>query len=568
MTSTCAFTFNFQHYKPAEVAGLKLFSVHCLEHEVSEWDCKLSSNGTLQIQLPFKKVLFEDAPLYIWVYARRYLAVDGTPTEEKTSRPFVVRIGVGYVRLSAQPDEKQTWPIIDAGVTPAIGHVAIRLPSSFAPEFVKLPESVPHMMHLVPYPESHGCEQLTTDTQRQLESIHGKLKKTNISAQHLERFMFLTVQQACGNVPMWCFPLLHLRQGTDRAYLENLLRNAQFLSGITKPASNEDYAELLSEMQTMAVRNQLYVVDCSRRCCGKDITVDDWTNPLQYEQLSEIGAIDCEDATLRMLQEAQMLSQLQIEKSGILKTLQQMEQQYVSFFCGMTLFLPPQNKWVYHAACLKLDRKYVLEQLHIQKPAPDATFLPAVLMEGTAYTTGCWDYATAKGKQKLLADSQIRFHHLGTEATVKVPVEVTKSQKMYGEIQSLISPELFYHYGLPQIELSYKDALAAPASLVLSYSPDVKFHPVKIPNSSANAIMIQELQSMLPKAALPKLTKGETKLPAAASTPVQYACCFRSVDWTADIQQLFATAMKTSLAQIKACTIRVDDNLKFEYVYE
>ena len=229
----------------------------------------------------------------------------------------------------------------------------------------------------------------------------------------------------------------------------------------------------------------------------------------------------------RMLQEAFWMRSLDAEMA----MLGDAERSYVTFFCAMTLYYPPAKTWVYHAACLKLDRSFVLRQLGLQKKKEESKELlwPAVLMEGTAYTTGCWQYEPRDEDQA----SKLAFRFAHGEVFSKETVQGIRKLNLYGHIQSLFSPELVRSHGILQIELGYKNKKTAPVEVVMQYDDaSVSWHPIV--NTGAYE-QVKKLKTLaFPLTPLPRMPPGfkpkRINLRAVSDEP-EIDCCVRAVDW-------------------------------------
>jgi hypothetical protein len=492
--------------------------------------------------LPFRDIVLETCPIFIFFYIQRY-QTSTSIHEEKKGQPFITYIGRSKLTIR-DIEKEQTRSIFDS-LDKEIGKVSISVSSKPKTSYKVFVDDRLTSQEVFNY-DFKSFQVLEQETAQLLTKIH-KTELKGKSNMELPYFMFRGIKQAGFTVPMWLFPQIHLVAPTTKnteAYLEHSVRNACFLLGLSNPSTQSELAECLNEMQTMAVRNQLYVVDTTKLSNGENECIDDWTNPLQFGSDAKLAGIDCEDGTLRMLQESKWLREVKLSStaSPLLRKLQKMEQGYCTFMAGMTLYLPSKKIWVYHAACLKLDKRYVNEEEEA------AEYLPAIIEESTAYTTGCWEYKSKWYTQEHTEASQMSLSY-GIDSVAKLTAEAVKATKNYGHVQTLFCTT----DDTVQLELSYGNALGVPLEKLMTYDPKVRFHCLRM---KADADKLEQFKSHFPTPELitAPLTSNNKLKPIQ---PKHVACSFRVVDYK---------SCKDELRDMQATVIDVDQFMSFVYV--
>jgi hypothetical protein len=403
----------------------------------------------------------------------------------------------------------------------------------------------------------------TGDTLRRLAAAHFRAG-TNIHSA-LPAFDFLHVEQHCGRIPMWAYPLLNLTPQPPEdctAYMENALANAMYLLRVEKVDSKSDkteLAELLSEMQTLPLRAQLYVIDFTRSPGYKQ--VDKWENPLVTPNAARMS-FDCEDAALRMLQESQWL--LSCSKSKALQPLVEAERAYVTFMVGMSLKLRADSdkEWCYHAAVLKLDRAFVMWRLFPDKFPEPVSRWPAVLLEGTNYTTGCWEYKSRCANADVVAERSAVFEPV--ETISKATPALIRKKALYGAIQSLFSPELAMRFGIVQIELGQNGKRAAFASSVMQYDRQVQWLPLQMETKKFQEQIQQLHTEAYPIVHTPKFTTTTTTVAKPRPSP-DIDCLVRAVDFSSDVAE--DLARKWGKRSLTSRVLKISDDLQIVHLW-
>lgn len=386
-----------------------------------------------------------------------------------------------------------------------------------------------------------------------------RFERTNVHSS-LPAFDFLQVQQHFGPIPMWAFPLLNLtkRSETDcTPYVENALANAMFLLGINAidTGNKAELAELLSEMQTLALRAQLYVLDYTRRAGGEYKQVDKWENPLVSPNPS-LMSYDCEDATVRILQEGIWLRMC--KSSELLRPLIAAEEAYFTFLVGMTLKLSPSSQqWCYHAAILKLDKQYVRWKLGLAKEPDARERWPAVLLEGTNYTTGCWDYKCRFANADALSERS--YTDAPVETIPKITPGLIHEKGLYGAIQSLFSHELARDMGIVQIELAQNGKRAALAKSVMQYDKSVEWFPIRIKGDFKETVDTLYTEAY-PAIQPPKFTGPAAKIDETWRPSPQIDCLVRYADFDESVAA--DLAKEFGKPKLQSRVLKIGDDLR------
>lgn len=401
------------------------------------------------------------------------------------------------------------------------------------------------------------CVAMTKDQQ-------GKWERGSNITPLLPHFPFLAVRQYCGIIPMWAFLLLNVTPsptGPPIAYLENALENALFLLNIEAPESRADFAEVLGEMQTLSSRAQQYTVDYTKTAAAEKKQLDKWENPMT-NPTPGYAASDCEDTCVSMVQEGQWLLACD-GKSQRLQPYIDVERQYVTFMAGMSLQLEPGN-WCYHAVVLKLDRQYVMHKLQGKSPGSGKRW-PAVLLEGTNYTTSCWEYQTKWANADRLSEKSAVELSGGRETISKATLNLMHKKNLYGAIQSLFSPELATKYGVVQIELGRDNKQAAPIRSVMEYDSEVEWRPIRL-DPGMFMPMVQSLHSRFYPVNRPPTitTKPKTNALIRKRTP-EVECLVRWVDYNdPDFAKEVANQFRGNKLQVRQLSI--SDDLKLAHL--
>ncbi len=506
----------------AVIYSQRLFSNGCEKAKMRNRSRDAAALPPLYLRL---RELHPDDSFWVYVYAERHLC----PGEKKTCPRYITRVGFADVPIH-QLDQDKSVSLYDInGHT--VGQVTLTVKDATMavdPEAAEVPPVF-------------DVDKLVQETEQQRKRFSG----SNITPklQHLERLV--VKQHFGGSIPMWAFCLLHLPNSEPLEslnYYEQAVINAKHLLGISGeiPHTLAVEAEMLNEMQTLATRGQLYVPDTTKTSMS-EASVDDWTSPLVAAEQKLLG-IDCEDAALRIVQDAWWWLQApRTRLSPEAERLAKVEAHYITFFVAMTLKVAGVFKgqsssaeWVYHAAALKLDRSYVLQKLGLETPQTQKRErLPAVLLEGTAYTTGCWDYVPIHKAEadKVSFQSQANFSKGDTIS--KVTPTMMRRKDLYGHILSMFSPELALDYGVVEISLSQDNKLGASAKEVMRYSDQVEWHPIKLENVQER---LEPLKSWAyPPVQEPQVTSGIVAYPKPKLCDIDFL--LREVDWNADTQK-------------------------------
>ena len=529
--------YTLVYYNTHETQGwLQIFSRRVLGLTTFKTRLPLTSPA---IELPFATdEVYSDDQLVVEVFARRSLCGDGSMQDSAVCAQFDTRVGFAILTINdlAQGNAKELHDIKGHKV----GTLQLSLPAN--PKFrvqCKFPK------HPLPDP-SAGLTRLWHQTLNQQVTLQG----SNIDPSLADIPHLTVVQPCCGVVPMWAFPLLNLTHEPPKGYYFRQARyNAAFLLGGANktPAF---LAEMLNEMQTLPTR-QLYVTDTSKRANGHEEGVDDWINPLNAPEPRYFG-FDCEDAAMRIVQD----SWWWLHKPR--GRLAEAERRYITFFVAMTLktadaFAKQSSaQWVYHAAALKLDRNWVLYKLREKKEKEETKPWPPVLMEGTAYTTGCWQY-TAENDKKT---TPVVGFSKG-DVNCKIPPADIHSKGLYGHILSLFSPELALTHGIVQIDLSDGNKKGARAKYVMDYEAVIEWHPIRLDKDAVKKAVTELQQRCFPPVRVPVVSKKPVKYSTPAR-PFTVDFILRDVDWNTDTRKELEKKLGVRLQAIK---IQIADDL-------
>lgn len=445
--------------------------------------------------------------------------------------------------------------------------------------------------------------------------IHKLWPDTNITPK-LKRVTFNTIKQPIGKVPI-CALLAARTNMTGEGkvtaeYMVHAQRNAKFILGLENDivSSDTQRAEILSEIHTMLTRAALYTPDLKKESKRDDSNVptDDWNMSLSDSPLPQYMAFDCEEAMFHLVQHSQLLRSCE-ELKGTM--IHETEKRYVTFGVIMSLYLPASDRWTYHAAALKLDRRYVWKMLGLdgsgnspetkqdkaktssKQPEKKKTtdkgqsstndschYLPAVMLEGTAYIGGCPSYTYTKEEQACFAKSKCLFSS-GIETVAKLTPAVLREKGVYGHVQTLLSPELLWSHGLCQIELGSNGKLGVPLETLLDYSPaspspkTIEFKPIYMPKKDVGVFQtqIRNLRAYYPAPNFPRAPTQE-ELPDGATFPVearkknrQVECFVRTVDFDGREQEVLEELGEITKTPLSAFHMIVKSGLSVVFVY-
>lgn len=462
-----------------------------------------------------------------------------TMEQSEAKQEYVARVGFAQLTLG-DAEAGNAQPLLDINnndigtvrftlrVDPKTGN-ALDAPAGFTVYDDSDEVKIPSMSGIALY-------ELRQDAEKQLRALDKEWSGQTQVPDALAHYVFLTVPQHCGDVPIWAFTALNMRTDAkpSEKYFEQALYNVKYLMMVEDIDFDDEklVGEMLSEICTLPVRAQLYVVDRTEN----GILVDDWINPLLSPVQNLVG-LDCEDATQRILQEGCWLSQWETSKNKELALLARINKnRYISFLACMTLKLP-DGRWTYHAAALKLDRRFVLSALGLRGPFKEEPW-PAILLEGTAYTTGCWSYTSVLGSDRADAVSKASALEFsgGIESICKYTPGIMAEKSLYGPIQSLCSMDL-HEFGIVQIELSEQGRRAARAESVMEYSRDVKWHAVKVDQKELAKKLEQVKFQCYPACPVPLAATKPSRPPIAVRKNARMDLLMRRRDWNQDLQR-------------------------------
>jgi len=477
-----------------------------------------------------------DNPIHCFIYTQR---------QSPAGLPFITRCGFcSCTLLDAEEDRAQ--PVLNM-LGQKIGSFKVQIP-----------------------PESAGQIEfaLEEDTKNEdpawlLLAMHRKLmqqqqplqlSRTNIPKE-LPPMTFSTVPQHCGDIPIWAFTALNLRtdDGPSKEYFEQALYNAKYLLMVDRIDFSDKklVAEVLNEIHTLPVRGLLYVMDMAQGNLDRDEPVDEWINPLLCP-VQKLAGFDCEDATQRMIQEGVWLRRMMQGNSELARLAEVDRKHYITFLSAMTLKLPGGG-WTYHAAGLKLDRRFVLQRLGFADETKEDEYWPAVMLEGTAYTTGCWQYTSVLGQQladKIAASGiELEFTR-GKEAICKATPTQMNRKNLYGPIQSLFSVQLAEEFDILQIDLSENGKRAAASQSVMSYNKaNVKWSAVMMDGWKPRVEAVK--RAYFPPAPIPKAAVKPQRPAITKRKTASIDLCFRAVDWDSEVRSELEKQVKRPVRAVQ-----------------
>jgi hypothetical protein len=556
----------------------------------ADWTYEIPQlDAPFEIQLPFRdSYTSKHDYFFVWIYTQQHHdAKSGElklESKEMRTSPVVDRTGTTCVSIHnrLQADKCYLYDIQGNNV----GYVICSIPQDPAKltlykNKIWLPDEHPSRKKLDP---GHcAIPKLCKWTETGLQELHAKhfSKGSNIT-QYLPRYICRPVQQHCGPIPMWTWPLLRIRypasnehSGLD-AYLQHAERNARFLLNLpyNNYSSTMEICEVLGEMQTLPARAMQYVLDQSRVSPSKTIPIDDWNHP-HDQPIGDLMSGDCEDFALLMLQEAIYLKYC---TSLANKTIARVEKGYLTFLCAMTLRLPGNNKWTYHLTTVKLDRAWVIARLFGKTKLPSKdNRQPAMLLEGTSYTTSCWDYKQSSTEKKAYQASSVKSLS-DCETMAKIPPARIKERKLYGHILTLFgSEELWNQYGICQIELGQDEKFGASVEDVMNYEADnsiqwVPLQMVKPKQVVKTQRRLARLAAAYPLSPVPHAPTTKKALEPPGSQCSRISCCMRYVDWlrrSEDVHAMLALQAGDGVhpRDIQAVVLDVNDRQKIVYLH-
>jgi hypothetical protein len=201
---------------------------------------------------------------------------------------------------------------------------------------------------------------------------------------------------------------------------------------------------------------------------------------------------------------------------------------------------------VYHAAALKLDKRYVLRKLGLSTTQEHKQLRPGILLEGTAATTGCWAYDS--DRDEVSFNSQAKFSMGDTVS--KVTSRMMRNKNLYGHIVSMFSPELALEHGIVQIDLSDGGKRGAMAKFVMRYEEGgVEWHPIQFDARRVKERIGQVNRLAYAEPRLPQVTKLVEHKVMTTAPEIDFV--LRDVDWNSATQKELEANFKRPLQSVR-----------------
>jgi hypothetical protein len=380
---------------------------------------------------------------------------------------------------------------------------------------------------------------------------------------------FRDILTPVGPLPMWSFPWWiwehHRRDSfSHMGILESLLQMACYNMGLEY--NNEagyditTMSELLSEVTSMIPRACYYTPDYSRREGKRREIIDEWSYLCHQSSLA-YASYDCEDGSSSVIEVSSMLKHGYGGKSAspLLQRLHIHDNHYVTLFCIGTLRVPNTEEYIYHVYVMKLDRQWFLKQCGFISFTSHTPPLPAILIESTSYSSGCWEYKSKYTTEEIYERTRDKKQQ-PVEINAKIPSEIQFNRRcMYGHTQTVVCPE-WVEYNYYQFDLLYKGNVGVPTPKLMAYSSDITMTCHYTDAATITAVK-NMYQWLLPPIITPSPPPEKKVVHSSTIEKITIDGMVRFVDCTHDTVRDYAhrKGMATSLRQY---TFDVVDGLK------
>jgi hypothetical protein len=502
-------------------------------------------------------VIHSDYRMGAWFYA----------IEESKSSRYTRRIGACYFTLSDTSihGKPSTLSITDNS-SMSIGTIRIGL-LGISPDITVLSGVNESYTTEI----KRARETISMDCMTRVNSLYSTTDITEIGNSR-----FCDVLMAHGQMPIWSFPYLtteavkHTPSTHMRVTLESFLNVACYNMGIDQRNHHSltyaQMSEIIAEMTTLVARGCHYTPDGSRREDRKIEQVDDWSYLCHQPSLS-IASYDCEDGSNSVIELSSMLSLTTGITHPILSKIQQHERRYMNMFCICTLRTANTETYNYHVIVVKLDRRWVMRQIEKggeeEEEKKGEERVPAVLIDSTSYSTGCWEYTSDLCTEDVYETSRSNDP---IEVLAKIPSQMHKTRRsMYGHIQLMICPDLLYRSRpICQIDVGRKesDKLGVKVEDMMRYDNTIEFKCYYTNKDTIHAVNTLR-RFYLPPIRIPSAIDTQSFLNSIRH-PSSYIIdgMVRYIDWNDDTAKEYTHRKLLSTQRLSTQTLYIADGMK------
>lgn len=224
---------------------------------------------------------------------------------------------------------------------------------------------------------------------------------------------FVYVDTPIGRLPVLSYVVLacQIRQHNEKAlrWLEYLLEiSACRLHTTADDLLNrpDEWGELIAEMALWQIRARVYTPDWVRVAGDKKVGGDQWARLGCFPDPG-LSCGDCEDFSELVLEFVHVFKYCKLGEraSPLLQLLQRRLRQYTPFMAIGQLKSGPG--YVCHAYVILLDSRWVQNTVDQIVHPSMANVLPALVIEGTAYTESTWSKDTLKMQAEKVRQHQL-----------------------------------------------------------------------------------------------------------------------------------------------------------------
>lgn len=264
-------------------------------------------------------------------------------------------------------------------------------------------------LNLLSYESQPAQEQLT---KQKLQAYQEQVNDIYTNYEHNEDAYFAYVDTPVGRLPVLSFVIMssQMRQNNQSSirWFQHLLRLTLVRLETTEAKmlkTPKRWGEVISEMALWQVRCRVYSTDCVRKGKGK-LGSDQWTR-LGCFPNPELSSGDCEDFAELVLEFLHILKYCRLKPDfELLTALQQHLRRYTPFMVIGQLRI--EGGYTCHAYVACMDSRWV--ETEIDDITHTGNYLPALIIEGTAYTESTWSSETTK--VRFQAVQSAKFHNV------------------------------------------------------------------------------------------------------------------------------------------------------------
>jgi hypothetical protein len=389
------------------------------------------------------------------------------------------------------------------------------------------------------------------------EQEEAKLRRYGTNITYLPATYFSVLQLPTGEVPRWVFP-------NDTYYISgissyNTVQAFMGLLDIAKlsfksspsPSSLSSQCELLCNMVLAPTRHLLYVTDSTRRVFS-DTNDDEWAH-LGHRMKDGAMGDDCEDAASETME--LFFRFVQLDRKFItddnLRNLHVIANQYEPLFCIGTI-KTNESSYTYHSFILLVDRWSIQTKVGIISEFAEKTdLLPTCLLEGTNYTTSCWDYKDGGSSEREDYDKL----HVNTIIEPITFIPNSLMNDIYMHVCTAYAPALFKTNGISRLDFIQNDKYGAYIHDVMRNFTSACY---LVTHYSKNHHSLYELLPRIDDGDDDMLTSdiGITKIESShiprdyIKGSYTYDLCYRMVDWTPDLYSDILKKTKAKYTQV------------------